>query len=267
MPDKHETAELQRRRWRRARHQVGLENSLAEEFGVGGVARHVPDVRFRLVVLPGDPERHLVEFDQELKKWLVQPRPSPFGEGMMQIGTDYRVTVDAAVRYSDRTADNRWRFQQYVALLRCGGLEFGSGMPAVYSVRPDITVFRLIYMVGRLWLTLHLYQEVIQRFTVNGPWEVSIALRNTMGSYLGHFASGWQQEPTDAWARSERPPCAEGHVLIRREIAAWPRDSEELQRLVFSLADHIENCWGWNERLYLSREGPESGRFDVSKYR
>jgi hypothetical protein len=266
MPNDYEVTELRRSSWRRVRERIGLGNPLAEEFGVGGIASHVSDIRFRILVLPSDHDLHVVDFNPDLKTWWMAVRPNPFGEGTIDLGRSYRVTSDAAIRYSGRTSENRWILDEYVALLRCGGVELGSGVQAIYSVKPDVAIFRLIYMVGHLWSTLHLYREVIERFAIVGPWEVSIALRNTMGSHVGNLGTGWQ-EPTDEWARSERPACVEHHIHIRRELAEWPSDADALQMLVFSLADNIENCWGVSERLYLSRGGPLNGRFDTSRYR
>lgn len=58
-------------------------------------------------------------------------------------------------------------------------------------------IFRLIPVVGRVWAALELYRDVVARFGLVGPWEVTLALIQTRTAALGHFGEGWA-EP-DRW--------------------------------------------------------------------
>jgi len=235
------------------------------EFATTGLGRYVPDVRFRVLVLAADPDRYVVDFNPELRDWWLRQRPNPFDERMSDWGRECRLTAGAAIRCGDRVLAEGPGWHEYLALHRSGSIEFGSGRPAVYSVGPGVSVFRLIYMVGRLWSMLDLYYEVIERFSLKGPWEISIALRNTGDSRLGHLGSGWP-EPVDSWSLAESSRCLEPYLLIIRELAEWPVRGD-LRGLVYSIADNIENAWGSDHRRYLAHEGRLAGEFDASRYR
>jgi hypothetical protein len=235
------------------------------EFGNGGLGRFVPDIRFRVLILPGDPERYVVDFNDEVRGWWMRERRNPFDQRTSEWGAAYQVSMSAAIRHSGDVPGKQWCWHEYLALHRSGGIEFGSSRHAVYNLPPDISVFRLIYMTGRLWSMLDVHREVVDRFAVEGPWELSVALCKTQGAYLGHVGKGWQ-EPSDAWSRSELLPCPESHVLITREVAEWPA-GEMLRDLVFSVAGNVEDTWGFAGRRFLDREGQISGQFDSGKYR
>jgi hypothetical protein len=65
MPD----IEVIRARWRRWRRRERLLDPEAEDFGAGGLARLIPEGTSHLLILPGDPEADVVDFDQELWEW------------------------------------------------------------------------------------------------------------------------------------------------------------------------------------------------------
>lgn len=93
-----ELLDIHRARWRRAREALGFVNPEREDFGTGGLGRHVPQLSVRLLILPGDPEAEWLDFDQPLWTWWKGEHENPF-EGQP---TDWGNTVfpasSAAVR-------------------------------------------------------------------------------------------------------------------------------------------------------------------------
>ena len=100
-----EAIELQRARWRRARSSLRLTDPCEAEFGDGGLGRLVPDIRFRVLVLPGDPERHVVDFSDEVRTWWMRECQNPFDERNSDWGPAYRVSAIAA-SYAERPHAN-----------------------------------------------------------------------------------------------------------------------------------------------------------------
>src|SRR3990172_360961 len=122
-----EERELHRDRWMRARRSLQLDVPLSEEFRTGGLGRYAPDAHVRFLVLPGDPEGHALRFDQEFWAWWMEDRPNPFeGAPATQWGRQRLPHAHAAVRL-ERWSDDRWNWENYLAALRHGGLEFGLG--------------------------------------------------------------------------------------------------------------------------------------------
>ena len=64
---------------------------------------------------------------------------------------------------------------------------------------------------------LALYGGLAQRFDVEGPWEVSLARRDTRRAVLANVAAGWL-EPERAFPRDVLLRCPDDNVLIRREV-------------------------------------------------
>jgi hypothetical protein len=259
--------EIIRARWRRARDRLLLNDPDAPDFGAGGLVSVAPDVGVRLLVLPPDPEAVVVDFDADFWPWWEQDRPNPFGGPPTDWGGRSTPTVDAAARF-ERYTDDRWRWERYLALHRHGGLEAGMGREVVgvwsrSHEGPQARVFRLVPIVGRVWCLLALYAEVIQRYKLGGPWEVSLALRETAGSVFGNVGAGWA-EPTDAWPDEVRA-CPNPNVLIVREVPEWPYE-DAARDFAFLLGACLEDTWGVRERRFLARIGDDAGKFDASRY-
>lgn len=257
-----------RARWRRYRRRLRLLDPEAADFASGGLAKLAPEVAVRLLIVPADPEEVRVDFDTRLWEWLKAEHQSPFGGPATDWGRETKPTSEAAVRFEVYT-DDKWRWGRYLAVHRHGGLECGMGEEVVglWEAReesPRVRVFRLVPIVGRLWCVLSLYSEVQEAYGLAGPWELTLAIRETGGSVLGNLGAGWE-EPSDAIALAP-PVCPEDNVLVLREIEAWP-DDEACRDLAFSLGSVIEDAWGVEQRRFLARIGDASGSFDTSRYR
>lgn len=265
-----ERTELQRARWRRAREPLGLVNpESAESFGTGGLARHVDDVGVRLLILPYDPSASVVEFDADFWEWWMKNRLNPFeGATPTDWGTQSTPTVEAAVRFHQW--DGRWNWGAYLALHRSGALEGGLGQRG-FRAWPnregerEHRGFYLCTIVGRLWVMLHLYQDVLARYSeVRGPSEISLALLRTTDGLLGNVAAGWKD--FDGWFPGEAPTCSEPNLLLSRGVTKW-LNPDGIRGLAFDLGSQIEDAWGIRDRRFLINQGHTgAGTFDVSRY-
>jgi hypothetical protein len=202
-----------------------------------------------------------VVFDAEFWKWWKTQRQNPFPGQQTQWGYDYHPTGEAAVVH-EHVGGDQWAWDTYLALHRSGSLEFGLGRSATYEWR-DRTVFRLIEVVGRLWCAIELCGEVVDRFRMPGPWEVTLALRGTAGAYLGNVAQGWAEPGEGA---GELLPCPEQNLLFRREVEEWPR-SNAARDLAFEFGSCVDESWGAAQPRFLARRGPTEGAFDWEMYR
>jgi hypothetical protein len=145
------------------------------------------------------------------------------------------------VRY-DRWTDNRWNWNGYLAQHRSGGLEFGLGRPGSARWRrgqeeDETHVFFLTTIVGRVWLGLALFAEVRERSAIEGPWEITLALRDTEQAVIGNVAAGWA-EPERTFPLEEPSRCPDPSVLIVRELQEWPRSGRAPGAGVRHLVEH-----------------------------
>jgi hypothetical protein len=231
------------------------------------LAQFVSDPAVRLLILPADPTTFIVRFDRDFWSWWGEDRQNPFLGAQRTIwGTQSTPTADAAVTFN-RRGDTKWEWESFLALHRHGGLEAVLGEYGARSWKEDEAserAFWLTEIVGRSWVALELYAEVVDRFELIGPWEITLAMVNTRNAQLGNLATGWKD--IGDWWPSERPRCPEPNLLLRREIDSWP-DNSGRQDLAFSLGEQIEDSWGMSNRRFLinpDREG--GGSFDPSRY-
>lgn len=253
--------ELHRTRWRRAREALKLLDPQSDDFATGGLGRHVQHLSVRLVILPGDPERDAVEFDQRLWSWLKSELESPFEGQPTDWGQHMLPTTTAAVRCLQISAEH-WVWDSYLALYRHGGLDTGFGVEGGSDPGGDRRAFWLLRIVGRVWAGLHIYGDAVRRFGVEGPWECSVALRKTSGAALGNFGAGWAEYGDP---RAHARPCPEPNLLWRRELDSWPA-VEGTKQVAFSVGAWIEDSFGSQHRRFLARDGKLAGQFDWQKY-
>lgn len=251
-------AEL-REAWRRWRGDQRLVDPDVGDFAQGGLARLTSDPAARLVILPADPEAHLIDFDSALWSWWAEDSSDPATDGRTQWGPHKLPTLTAAV-IGTQMGDGQW--WRYFALHRNGAVEAGLGDDAAME-HDGQRYFRLTTIVGRSWATLARYAEVIERFSVDGPWELTLSLRQTAGALLANFGEGWA-EPGSGFGRNR--PCLEANLLMRRELPTWPAEAEGLKSVAFSFGAQIEDAWGVDDRRFLAHRGERAGEFDCGSY-
>lgn len=245
-----------RRRWCDYRARLRVPDPVS---GAGaspaGLAARLNDVSSRVVILPPDPLSVRIDFDDEFWAWWDEPREAPFGGQLMWHSTG--PTVNAAVKV--RTTGPEW--STYLALNRHGGVEVGTS--DTYG-RGDTRYFRLVRTVGLVWIALDRQVHAAERFGRDGPWEVTLALHNTRGCFLGEFGEGWA-EP----GRSVRPqaPCFDTNVVVREELETFPHTPEAIRDLAFRVGGRIDDAWGVRQRRFLDHRGEGEGQFSVQHWR
>ena len=259
------TIDFYRRRWERARTPLRLLDPGDELFSQGGLGSQVRDLALRVLVLPADPEAGPVELDSDCRDWWLADREDPFGTTSTRFGSSHRSTSSAIVQFDeDYDRDSRRPWQRFMALHRSAALEAGFGRDVAFE-RSRQRYFFLIDIVGRVWSVLARYSEVVERHGCAGPFEVTVALRRTLGALLGDLGEGWRDPLRDFGGPAFR--CLEPNLLLRYECDTWPDGPQAIQEAAFSVGARIEDAWGTKERRYLATTGERNGTFDTSRYR
>ncbi len=246
--------ELLRARWRRARGPLGMIDPLDEGFVQGDLGACVTP-SLRVVLLPTDPEASVLRVDDEFWGWWKKVNPSPPGTRLCW-GQNPTLSASGTFRGEHDAADVPW--ERYVAVRRHGGVELGARVAVHHA---DKLFVPLLHVVALVWSALRLQWLVHEHVDLEGPWEVSVGLRDIGGSTLGQYAEGWEQ-PLTAFNRGRR--CDDAAVLLRREAEVWPIGETAVRDLAFDMADLVEQCWGIRQRAYLIPEGDRQGQFDGS---
>ena len=168
-----EEVELQRSRWRRARKSLRLVDEEDECFATGGLGQRVPDLAARLLVLPFDPEANhrflrrgvlgVVDLGAADSIWATRDRTQFQTHGLWS--GNIRRTVILV------TPLNLW--DQFLALTRSASIDAGFGRH-VGRINENGNLFFLINLVGRVWSQATRYTEVVGRFKLAGPFEVTL---------------------------------------------------------------------------------------------
>ncbi len=254
--------EVQRGRWQRARERRGMESVLDQSFAKLGLPVSMEDLSVRFLIMPSDPDNLQIRFTNDFWEWWQNPPTVPFGDSITSFGSYHRPGADAAITCeSDYRTSDFWR--EYISLSRAGEFEFGLTTSGADSVR-ERRCFFLTNIVGRMWVAVSRYALVVQKFSLAGPFEASLAMVDTAGSTLCNFATGWRDPLRENWF-GDYPTCTEEHLLFRREVRKWP-DTEDCKELSLEFAERIVNSWGIKQSRFLAYSGKWEGKFDVSRY-
>lgn len=241
----------QRRRWRTARPLDRLDFADTDGFAYGGLGGHVEALDLRIRFLPADPLAALVRLDGEAEEWLSRSRPSPYGGREPELGGSKRATSSALVRYDRYRNDQGWA--RFLALHRDGSLDFGEGN-SITDYR-DARFLRLRPLVGLIWHLSAMQVEAVEHWSIEGPFEVTVALANVGGARLGGFAEGWRDVgDMFFW---DAPTCVESNVLLRVEC-----DILDPEALAMELGEQLENTFGSTHRRFIANQGEFEARFD-----
>jgi hypothetical protein len=222
-----------------------------EDFALGGVGAHADGLDARLLVLPVDPEAPSVPLDNDMLAWLTDPHVDIENGPRLERRHSSRAVTDALVAYDDYREDGR--LGSYRAIHRHGGLEAGA-TGIVYTQR-ETRVFPLRSLVGLVWTTAALQLQACERWSIQGPFELSLALRDTAGAALGEFAEGWLDFDSGLHDPSR---CLDQRVLLCTELD-HPVDP---RALAFEMGDRLELAFGTVHRRYVANRGPFEGQFD-----
>ena len=236
-----------------------LDDQTDEQFALGGLGGRVPDLKARIVILPEDPDGHRIEFDEDFWKLWMTDLKGPFPDRELRWGSSAAPTAMAAAR-CDEVGDGHWR--RYAALDHGGALDIGLGGQAGW--RGERNGWKgacfLLPIVATVWEVCYVYGQLAERFSLERPWELSIALRETSGTVLARFATGWA-EP-DSWTYTPAR-CKEPNILLRRELfetpEGWP------QSIAYSVGSQIENAFGSRYQRFRTITDGQLGDFDIAR--
>jgi hypothetical protein len=227
------------------------------DFALGTLGARVRDLRCRFLVLPEDPESARAQFDEDFWNWWRTQAPRSH-KGTSPYGNEFGASAWGAVWYQT-SGDESW--DSYLCLSQSGALDVGIGHSAVYK-RGDMTVFRLLAIIGRLWTALNSYQIMIERMQIPGPFEISLGIRAARGSLLGHLASGWTDVDDYRWG----PVAAADSSFFGRWEREEISDAERVRDLAFEVGDWIEQCWGSWQRRFVTATRGEGVEFDWGRF-
>lgn len=249
--------ELQRTVWRRYRDTLCLVDASDPRFGEGGLAARMHELSMRVLVLPGDPERDLIAFDEEFWARFTQGHQDPISGNDAAWGSDARPTWSAACRVDDW--NDGWR--RALSIHHSGAVEVLVGRGLAWE-RGDHKVFSLVGIVGYVWNALAAWLVFSEWLGAELPWEVSVALVGTENARLGGFAQGWR-DPDDPMGPAFR--CHEHGLLLQREIHS-PLDAEGVRQLAFGIGNQVEDAWGSKRRRFLIWNGEPTDKFDTARW-
>lgn len=238
--------------WRRYRESLLITDpSSGESFAIGGIAANAAPFDVRVVLVRTDFDNaDRVALDTDAAEWIARDRPAPYGGRGIQWGHSTCATSTALVRASWSREDQQW--DRYLAIHRHGGLE--AGLTGLCWEANGQRGFGLRRTVAVVWIIAQLQIEAAEKWSIEGPWEVSLAMRRTAGATLGDFAEGWAQFGDFRFGGSV---CREAHVLHRWTVGAIDPPS-----LALDAGARIENSFGTTHRRHLAHRGDFEDQFD-----
>lgn len=148
-------------------------------------------------------------------KLVVHPDGSTvYLTGTFKTEIDSIVSNAGTVAYAADTGETLWRAK--VDGVSGSGLALTPDGSTVLTAGAD-TSGHLIPIVGRLWVAFWLYEQVTGRYGMEGPFEVTLAFRQTKGALLGRLAAGWKDSTAGSRTRPQRAhirACSSGERFL-----------------------------------------------------
>jgi hypothetical protein len=144
--------------------------------------------------------------------------------------------------------------ERFLLIRRDGVIEFGLGQ-GTYLLHEEEVIFKLSYIVGRLWQFLGCSNDLFADFFTNKPKNISyfLNIRGTRNALLGDLAEGWQ-EPYRNGFDVYRPRCPDKHLQIHLNIP-YEEIKSGIETRVQWFATRLDNAWGHFEpRCYVHQD-------------
>lgn len=241
--------DAQRARWVAYRKRQQLHLEAGEQFARGDLGSHVGNLDVRLLSLPADPDRDVVPLGTDALEWFKQVGSGPF-HGRSPRWPGDRAVTNALVLFDYYREEMEW--VRYLALHRHGGIEIGAG-DLSYEVK-EMRVIRLRRVVALVWTAVAVQAEVVEKWEIEPPYELTVGVKNTRGAALGGFAEGWP-EP----GRSLKDPrtCLDEDVLLR-----WECEELDAESIAMEAGGRLEQAFGTTMRRHCACTGEFEGQFD-----
>lgn len=251
--------EVLRSRWEREQALLGLARDTPDEkFAVGGLAALAMPPTVRIGVLPGDPCAIGVP-PQSPTTVIPQLITVPCGRELPHHET-VRGTSSGYVAVSYSGEDGPWR--SFAAVHWHGGVDFFLGEHGGREWNlPSGSLRRVVYLqkaVGWAWAAFDLQREMVERFTVGGPFRAIVAVAHTSGACLSSFGEGWVEPGRGGFW--DQPTAVDEHVLLLEDLADWP-DAGGVEALALRFGARLDLTFGGPGERHLDRAGPDAGKF------
>lgn len=189
--------------WRRHRRALNIDDPPSgDDFALGGIAAQALPLDARIVILPTEPlDADRVELNSATTKWLGENTRTESSAPAFRWGHSTTPSSSALVHGSWSNDERQW--DRYLAIHRHGGLEAGLAR-AAWGAGDNQRLFSLRRIVAAMWAIADLQVEAADKWSIEGPWEISLALRDTAGAGLSDYAEGWP--PTEI--SDTTTPCA-----------------------------------------------------------
>ena len=191
---------------------------------------------------------------------IPQPITVPCGRELLHHRT-VRGVSSGYVALSPSGEDGQWR--SFCAVHWHGGVDFFLGDEGGNEWAPAATGFRrrVVYLqkaVRWIWAAFDLQREMVERFTVSGPFRAIVAVAQTSGASLVAFGAGWPEQVSTGFGG--QPTAVDRHVLLLEDVAEWP-DAAGVEALALRFGARVDLAFGGSGDRHLDRAGRDSGKF------
>jgi len=247
----------QREYWQGERDRRGLVPG-RPDFGRSGLMTRLGDPRLLVTILPSDPLRPAVEFDDfEFADVVLPQRFSGQTANGVSMLSYVASTSDSLIRFA-KPGDQSARWWAFAALRSDGGVEVGMGSGARFDFGndtplPGVGAYRLSVLVHAVRVAIATQARLCAKLGSDdlSPFEMIVAIPDAKGTVMTAFAEGWGRPEHEF----EVPSCLEEDPMVRTEVEAWPIDPGDQEQLLFRVASRVCASFDIHEPRFLPRVG------------
>jgi len=140
-----------------------------------------------------------------------------------------------------------------------GEVSFATSIHTVDQFKEGIRIFRLGAIIHLFWSFLCLIREFQESIGYNGNNHVCIAMVNTEGSHLGHFAEGWPDPHNRTywnplWSGWKDEVCRSPNVLVCRNTDLSTLEWKVEPEIIYDVAEEIARAYNQPEARCFDKQ-------------
>jgi hypothetical protein len=178
----------------------------------------------------------------------------PGGEQLPHLGT-VRGTSSGYVGYSYAGEDGLWR--SFAAVHWHGGVDFFLGDQGGQELNVHLAPRRrVVYLRPTVtWArgAFDLQRQLVERFTIAGPFRAILGVARTAGAALTNLGAGWAEPGASGFW--DAPTAVEQRVLLLEDVSEWP-DAPGVESLALRFGTRLDLAFGGSGDRHLDRAGP-----------